>query len=718
MNKIIKWSIPFVSIIGIATRLSADEGMWLLNKLPMESLQQAGLQLTAAEIFNPGNPSLTDAIVLLGGGTASFISHDGLILTNHHVAYSGLQALSSVTSDYLKNGFLAGSREEELATSYTAQIVIGIEDVTDKMFSVVNDTMKGDERDRAIRSRELEIEEILPDTAGTSHDIIEMYNGVKYCLFTFKKIQDIRLVYAPPSSIGNFGGEVDNWTWPRHTGDFALMRAYVGPDGNPAPYSKDNIPFHPRKFLTVSTAGYAEGSFAMIIGFPGRTYRFRDAASIETARDITMPATINLYKTRMDIIEQMGRDDRSIQIEYASRVRRLANTYKKYVGVLEGMHHANLIAQKRAEEVELAAFIASSPDRSEKYSTILTDLQEAADFYRTYELKSLLLSNIASGVEMVRVANRVRAFLSSMSKDSTGSILPPTEEQLTSVREYIATALAHVNTAIDKETLAQLILKSRQLPAGQQIAFFNEIRGTGSAAEEEENVRDFVDDLYEDTDLSSLESAQKLLSAHTRKASADPFVHFAQQLDAERADANMKSARYNRMLEPLRLAYTRVRLLWTKDRKDYPDANRTIRLTYGIVEGYSPRDAVVYDYETTLTGVIEKAAAQDPFVVPDKLKSLWMEKAYGPYADTSIHAMPVDFLTNNDITGGNSGSPVMNAKGELIGCAFDGNWEGVVGDYVFEEQYNRTISVDSRYILFVLDKFSGADNILRELVIH
>jgi hypothetical protein len=638
-----------------------DEGMWLLDtigKLPVSDMKSHGLELTPEQIYSANGPSLKDAIVLLGGGTSSFVSPEGLMVTNHHVAYGSIQSLSSVKTDYLKDGFWAKTRDEELRTNLTAQIVTEIKDVTSEVLSAVNDTMSAGQRAAAIRERSREIERTAKGNSDLTCRVSEMYSGVSYYLFTFQALTDVRLVYAPPSAIGNYGGEVDNWIWPRHTGDFSIMRAYVGPDGKPAKYAKENVPFKPKVFLPISAAGYKEGSFAMIMGFPGRTFRYREASSVELARDETLPLTVELYKTRMDIINAASENDRSVAIKYASKVRGIANTYKNYLGTLEGMRRANLLDIKRKDEEQFTAYINASPELTKKYGTLLDDMAKANADLKTFNQKYIFLNNLTAGVDILRLANRFRTY-------AQGS---QSEAQKVALREVISTTFKNFDLNVEKQLLTALILKGADLPASQQVAALTDIYGDRTGTRRQQKVKDFVDDLYDDSDLSTPEGCEKLLEKGGEKIVKDDYLKFAAKI--------------------------------------------------GQVRPYKRRDAVEYDYSTTLTGVMEKETGKDPFIVPPKLKELWQKKDFGQYADPKTGDIPVAFIADLDITGGNSGSPVINGKGELIGCAFDGNWEAVVGDYYFQPALNRTIAVDTRYMLFILDKYSNAQNILKEMVIR
>ena len=699
-----------------------EEGMWMLDslgKLPIADMKKTGLELTPEQIYSQNGPSLKDAVILLGGGTASFISSEGLILTNHHVAFSGIQSLSSVEDDYLKNGFWAKTRSEELSTTYSAQLVVGMKDVTKDILSAVSDTMTPEERAKAIQTKSQQLEKEAKGSGENSCRVSEIYSGLNYYLFTYQPINDIRLVYAPPSAIGNFGGEVDNWIWPRHTGDFSLMRAYVAPDGKAAKYSNENVPYKPKVFLPISTHGYSEGSFAMIMGFPGRTFRYREASAVEVQRDVTLPTTIDLYKTRMNIIENACGKDRAVEIKYASRVRGLANTYKNYLGTLEGMRHSDLLTLKRSEELEFGRYLHSTPELSAKYGTLLDELAKADGELRSITMKQVLLMNLSGGTDVLRIANRFRSYAASFPVDSLGNnAAHGTDKDQASLREFIVSTFKNFDAGVDRQTLVALILKSSEMPADQQVAPFRKIVGDRTGSGREEKVREFVDELYRETALATRQGCEEEMGSDAGSIGDDPFVRFAASIDADQAPVTAKSSRINATLTRLRAKFIEAWLGWKKNSLVYPDANRTLRFTYGKVESFTPRDAVRYDYCTTLAGVVEKEQPEDPFIVPAKLKDLWAKKDFGRYADPKHGDVPVAFIADMDITGGNSGSPVLNGRGELIGCAFDGNWEAVVGDYLFQEQYNRTISVDARYVLFVLDKFSGAENILKELVIH
>ncbi len=698
-----------------------EEGMWFLDsvqKLPLDTMKTHGLELTAADIYRPDGTSLKDAVVLLSGGTGSFISNAGLILTNHHVAYGAIQSLSSPENDYLEKGFLAHTHEEELSTSYTADIVVGLKDVTREVLSAVSDTMAPADRSLAIRTKTRAIEAEATGAGDLTSRVSELYGGASYYLFTFLTLKDVRLVYAPPSSIGNFGGEVDNWIWPRHTGDFSIMRAYTAPDGKPALYARENIPYVPKKFLPVSRTGGKKGEFAMVMGFPGRTYRYMESAGVRLAIEQTLPTLIDLYGVRMSIIEEMGKDDRTLQIKYASKLRRLNNPYKKYIGTLECMRRADVVNLKEREETAFRSSLASLPDLRQGYGTLLHDMDSVTQRMRKVNLKSQMFANLNSAVELLGIARRLITYTEGFPHDSLGNTLEPTEKEKGPVREYLKKVFRNLDIRVDREMLIAMILKSDEMPPEGQITVLRKITGDKSGRELRPAIREYADELYEETALASQAGCEKLLDKDSAAILDDPCIRLASDLSEEEIPITAEVMAYNSAIGRLRSSYVDAWLKWKDGRLIYPDANRTLRLTYGLVEGLEPRDGVRYSPFTTLGGVMEKETGVAPFIVPEPLRTLWEKKDFGPYADPKLGDVPVAFLATLDSTGGNSGSPVINGKGELIGCAFDGNWESLAGDYQYQGRYDRSINVDSPYILFLLDKFAGAKNILQELVIR
>src|ERR1041385_1991964 len=708
------------SLLLFAAWTAPDEGMWMMNpldKLPWPEMQKHGLHLTPAQIYNPDGTSLKDAIVLLGGGTSSFISAEGLILTNHPGPCGGIQSVSSTQDDFLKNGFYAKTREEELSIpTYQAQIVMSQEDITSQVLDGIGSDMPPPQRADSVRVRLLRISQAASRKTGYDCRASEFYNGVKYFMFAYQVLRDVRLVYAPPEAIGNYGGEVDNWYWPRHTGDFSLMRAYAAPDGKPAKYAKENVPFKPKAFLPISAKGYDENSFAMIMGFPGRTFRYRTAAEIQLAKEETLPLTMQFFKKRMDIIEGAGKTDRGVAIQYASKWRGLANTFKNYEGTLEGMRRSGVLGERHEEERKFLEFLRSKPDLEARYGDVLPGIAKTQEELKIFNQKQIGYNNLAGGSDLLAIALRFNTLANHFAKDSAGTNRPP-ESELQSLKDFLPRALKDINVNVDRELLTGLLLMNAELPSSQRLQIVSHVAGSRTGADREKAVREYVKDLFEHSKLTTLEGCMKLADKPAGELREDELVKFAMELDKDNMPLQASTASYNAKIGAQRAKLLEAWMAW-KGPDLYPDANRTLRFTYGQVKPYVPRDAVHYDFVTTLHGVMEKETGEDPFVVPPRLRELWEKKDFGPYADARTHDIPVAFIADLDITGGNSGSPVINGTGDLIGIAFDGNWEAVVGDYLFQDDLNRTISVDARYILFVLDKFSNAQNIMQELVIR
>ncbi len=712
--------ILLICLIIFPNAVKSDEGMWMLDKidkLSLDRMKKYGLELSTSQIFNPDAPSLKDAIVLLGGGTASFVSSKGLILTNHHVAYGAIVSVSSVMEDRLKDGFSAKSYEEEIPIeNMTAQVLLNMKEITSEVLNGLTDDMSSQERQKVINTKLREIEKREKGSTDYECRATDVFNGVKYYLFTFEVMRDVRLVYAPPNSIGNYGGEIDNWMWPRHTGDFSFMRAYVSPEGKSAKFAKENVPYVPKHFLPISTKGFEEGSYMMIMGFPGRTFRYRTSYDIEIAYNEVLPMTVDLFKTRIDIMQNLTKNDRVKELKYANRLRGIENSYKNSLGVIEGMRKINLLMKKRSEEENFLIYISTQPNLQMKYSTVLLEMKRLLDELSQYNKKRIILTNFQMSSDILRLAQRFMTYAKNPPRDSTGKLIARVEADYAAVKPMIASTYKNVDLSIDKELLKAILIKAADLPMNQQIEAVSKIVGNKTGQKRIQAIQCFVDELYSDSDLLTQEKAEKFLTKSDKKILDDEFVEFALALDKDDAVVKEKFARYEADMTFMRTQLMEAWIAWKGDTL-YPDANRTMRFSYGTVKPLKPRDAVSYDYGTTLSGVIEKETGDEPFEVPTKLKQLWEKKDFGVYTDKRSGDIPVAFLANLDITGGNSGSLVINGKGELVGCAFDGNWESVVGDYFFQEPLNRTISVDSRYILFILDKYSDSQNILNEMLI-
>ncbi len=712
-------AVLFLFLTLLALPLSSkDEGQWMptqINKLPWSQLQQLGLQLTPEQIYNPNGPSLEDAIVLLGGGTGSFVSADGLIITNHHVAVGAVQSVSSVETDYLKDGFTAETRDKEIAIpSYSARVVVDMQDVTNEIYSTLSDTMSPESRTKAIRAKSTEVEKKAKGESDYICNVVDFFYGVKYYLIKYETLKDIRLVLAPPVSIGTYGGDDDNWMWPRHTGDFAFMRAYVSPEGKSVAYAKENVPYKPRKFLPMSTEGVQEGTFSMIMGFPGRTFRYRTSPEMQIQVDETLPLGIDLGKTQIDIINEARKKDHAVSIKYHSRVQGISNGWKYREGALLGIKSADVIKLRQNEETKFKSFLSTQPELQKKYGNIIYEIDQLYKELRTFNKKQIVLGQGFFVADGIRLASSFKDFANSFEKDSVSGDMKPTESSIKNLKDTYTNVLKNSDVNVDKTLLVAMLKKASELPTEQKISAVQKIVGDKTGEKLDKALWNFVNDLYDDSRLTTVEGCEKLISKDADDIKDDALVQFMMELDNDFAPLQGMTQKFNSKAGVLR---TRLMEAWLKYKNTeiYPDANRTLRFTYGQVMPYYARDAVRYNYVTTLSGVMQKETGADPFIVPEKLKTLHEKKAFGEYADPKMNDVPVAFVATLDITGGNSGSPVMNGKGELIGVAFDGNWEGMANDYYYQPSVNRTISVDSRYVLFYIDKYANAQNILNEI---
>ncbi|RLD61708.1 MAG: serine protease [Bacteroidetes bacterium] len=707
--------ILIVIILGINPYSRADEGMWLpmfVERLNYVDMQKEGLNLTAEEIYSINHSSLKDAIAIFGRGcTSEIISEEGLLLTNHHCGYGNIQAHSSVEHDYLADGFWAMSREEELPNEgLTTKFLVRIEDVTEKVLANVKADMTEEERYSSIDKISSEISSDAEE--GTDYDaaVRSFFAGNEFYLFVYSVYRDVRLVGAPPSSIGKFGADTDNWMWPRHTADFSMFRVYTDKDGNPADYSKDNIPFKPKHSLPVSLAGVKEGDFAMILGYPGGTDRYMTSYGIKMALDISNQTIVDIRDVKLKIMMADMQADQAVRIQYASKYARTANYWKYFIGQTKGLKKLKVYDKKVELENEFSAWVDAS-GKKEKYGKALSDNATAYDELSKYELARIYKSEaIRRGSEILGFSNGYASLKDALLKKDVNQ--EEVDKMIAGLKEQSEAYFKDYNQSTDEKLLAAMLkMYSENVPSGQQSEYLKKInskyKGDFSA---------FAKKLFAASNFATSEKVNLLLEKPSAKIiEKDPAFalitainnHYDKEIQPEITEA------YNLLDRGDRLFVAGLREM-QPDKKFYPDANFTMRLTYGQVLPYNPADAISFNYYTTLKGVMEK---EDPnnweFVVPQKLKDLYNDKDYGPYGeDGKMHTC---FLSNLDITGGNSGSPVINGNGELIGLAFDGNWEAMSGDIAFEPKIQRTISVDIRYVLFIIDKFAGATHLIDEM---
>ncbi len=703
----------FFSIILLFNiSIKADEGMWLLpliQELNIEKMQQMGCELSAEEIYSVNKTSLKDAIAIFGSGcTGEVISDKGLVLTNHHCGRKYIQEHSAPEHDYLTDGFWAMSMEEEIPTpGLKVTFLVRIEDVTEKINSVFIDNMTEIERQDAakIKGGNLAYEAII----GTHYSakIKNFFGGNKYYMLVYETFTDIRMVGAPPSSIGRFGADTDNWMWPRHTGDFSFFRIYANKDNKPADYSEDNVPYKPKHHLPISIKGIEKNDFAMILGFPGGTDRYMTSIEVNELIKITNANRIYIRGIRQEILlEDMLAND-TIRIKYANKYAGSANYWKNSIGMNKALKKLKIIEKKENNETEFTLWVNEDPKRKEKYGEALTLINNAVNSRVEYlHARQYIKETMLKSAEIIDIAFDAKDIYAALESNNTVEL----ESVITEFKEIAEKFYKNYNAPTDqKVVLAMFRIFAENVDNKFHPDIFNTI---------ESNYKQFVDKMFESSVFTDKNKLFEFLENPSKEILETDLAYItAKSINRKYDELEENLAPMNGDFDKGHRLYVGGILEMNEGKAMYPDANFTMRLTYGTVLDYYPMDAVHYNYITTLKGIMEK---EDPnnweFVVPEKLKELYNKKDYGQYA-LKNGEMPVAFLSTNDITGGNSGSPVINAKGELIGTAFDGNWEAMSGDIVFEPELQRCINVDIRYTLFIIDKFAGAKRLIDEMTI-
>lgn len=714
-----KITVSLFILLAISTFKSrADEGMWLpmfIQRLNYVDMQKEGLHLTAEEIYSINHSSLKDAIIMFGGGcTGEIVSPNGLIFTNHHCGYGAIQSHSTVDHDYLTNGFWATRYEEELPTpGLTARFLVSIQDVTAATLAGVTDNMTEQERLDKIRENSKKIE--FSNTKGTQYEArtASFFNGNEYYLFLYEVYKDVRLVGAPPSSIGKFGADTDNWMWPRHTGDFSVFRVYANKENKPAEYSADNIPMKPRQFLPVSIREKKKDDFAMIMGYPGTTDRYATSYTINWALEKNNPMVVKIRTKKLDILRKDMAADAEVRIKYASKYAGSANYWKFFIGQNKGLKKLGVFERKQELEDAFVKWMNEDKERVGKYRDALYNISTAYETINKYETAVRYNSEaIVRGCEIIAFARSFNNLAEELAKAAPDAQL--LRKYTNQVSDASVNYFKNYNASTDEKMLAAMLeLYYNDVPANQQPEYLQTIHKKFKG-----NWEAYSRYVFSKTMFSSKSAVDLFLTEPKLKVlQKDPVwplqTTFAD--NAKRIDDLVKPA--NDLLTKGRRMFVKGLREMQSDKNMYPDANSTMRVTYGKIQDYSPADAIDFDFVTTLDGLMAK---EDPsnweFVVPEKLKQLYNEKDYGRYGENG--KMIVAFLTNNDITGGNSGSPVLNGNGELTGLAFDGNWEAMSGNYAFEPGLQRTICVDIRYVLFIIEKYAGATNLIKELEIR
>jgi hypothetical protein len=720
MKRII-FSVHVCVLLSISLPSAAEEGMWipmLLRQLNISQMQSMGLKLSSEDIYSINRSSLKDAIVMFGRGcTGVIVSGEGLLLTNHHCGFGSIQNLSSLEHDYLTDGFWAMTRSNELpAKGLTVTLLVRMEDVTDQVLKGVTPGMTEQERAAAVKTNSGAIEKEA--VKGTHYEgrVRPFFYGNQYYLFITEVFKDIRLVGAPPSSIGKFGGDTDNWVWPRHTGDFSVFRIYAGKDNKPADYSSDNVPYSPKYYLPVSIKGYGKGDFTFVFGYPGTTREYIPSRGMDNTANKENPVRIGLRQKRLDIIGGAMDTSRLIALQYANKHAGIANNWKKMIGESREIRHLDAIAVKQETEGRFIQWANGDESRKARYGGLLSAFGKTYESYEPLSMVAVYLNEAGMAPEIVRVASGFEDLVKlSLNKEATSDEI---SKEVTKRRNAARDFYRNYNTAVDCGIMKAMLPELQENVTPEMLpAVFAEIdkKYHGDAAL-------YASDLYARSLFADSAKLYALLSGYkssdVKKILKDPGFIYARSMNE----------RMNKMVTPLlqplqarldslQRIYMSAQMEMQKERRFYPDANSTLRVSYGKVDDYSPADGVTYNYFTTSDGILGK---EDPavydYVVDPRLKELLTARDFGRYADTD-GTLHVAFTASNHTTGGNSGSPVLNADGQLIGLNFDRNWEGTMSDLVYDPLQCRNITLDIRYCLFIMDKFAGAGHLVKEMTI-
>lgn len=692
-----------------------EEGMFPLSEIHKIDLKKAGLKIDVNQIYNPNGTSLVDALVNVGGCTGSFISNEGLIITNHHCAFSAVQLASTPEHDYLTDGFVADTREKEIeAKGLTCRITDSYEDVSDRVLGAVAQITDPASRLQMINTIMKNIEdEAEQKDASIEAEVSEMFIGKTYVLFRYKTIQDVRLVYVPNRQIGEFGGETDNWVWPRHTGDFSFLRAYVSKDGKPAKYSKNNVPYVPKKHLNINPNGTQEEDFVFILGYPGRTFRHRPAQFIAYQQKKVLPYVSNLYDFQNQTMENAGKNDKATEIKLATRIKRNANVMKNYRGKLQGLQSIDLIGKKEQEDAALAKFINGNVEQKAKYGNLMADIDNLYKLINGDAKRDLWLAQIYSSTSLLNVARNINYFKSALQAQPADRKQEFFEQNAPKLQQFLKGIYEAYDLNTDRTIFKKMLTDAASFGDNERLTAIDKLNKPLNEAA----ITAYAEETFRKSKLSdeSFVWNNLLKSAKNLKEYDDGLLAFERDISSQIAALKPEKDRREGLLNKLMGDYVNVKEKFLK--KDFiPDANSTLRLTYGYVRGYWPADATYVRPYTTIKGIIEKGTLPNPeYSYPQQIKALWEAKDFGPFAKKDLNDVPVSFLYNMDTTGGNSGSPILNAKGELIGVNFDRAYGATINDYAWNESYSRSIGVDIRYVLWVAAKIDKANFLLKEM---
>lgn len=715
MKKIISYSALILVLLLNVFSARADEGMWLpqlLQKLNESRMKSLGMKISAADIYSINKGSLKDAIVIFGGGcTGEIISNNGLLLTNHHCGFDAIQNHSSLEHNYLKHGFWAKNYGEELPNKgLSVTFIARIDDVTKQAMEGITAQMAENERQSRIDKNLAEVRKQAKKESWQDVMTRGFFEGNQYYLFVTETYKDVRLAGAPPSSIGNFGKDTDNWMWPRHTGDFSIFRIYADKNNRPAEYAPDNVPFKPKRSLKISLDGIAENDFTMVFGFPGRTTEYLHSAAVEQIRTVNDPAKIAVRNEALKIIDGYMRADEGIKIMYASKYAGIQNAYKKWQGEVQGLTAKDAYSKKKNYEQEFQRRVMGNAVLKEKYGTLLADMEAAYNDFKPYGLARDYYTELVSKIELYNISSNLLSLISAYNRGGEKAYA----ERLKVVKGNVNGILDEFNLNVDKSLMSSMMKIYQHNMDSKYIApaFNNSLSAAGNDIDAMVKKAYSQTELYDRSYLNALfekspsEAMAAIESFETVNLFRDMLLQYQDNVQKPMAVAQEKINRLQR-------TYMQAQMDVFKEKQFYPDANSTMRVTYGKVQGYNPRDAVYYHYQTTLDGVMEKYKPGDyEFDLPAKLIELWKNKDYGKYGKNGV--MPVCFIATNHTTGGNSGSPALDAYGNLIGLNFDRVWEGTMSDINYDPSICRNVMVDIRYVMFIIDKFAAADNLMKE----
>jgi hypothetical protein len=696
-----------------------EEGMWLPHELPdevMAEMQDMGLELERDEIYSTSGTGVANAVVKLGA-TGSFVSPEGLIFTNHHVAFGAVQRISTPEKNYIEDGFLAETLDAEVpAYGYTVQVIRSTEDVTREVLSAVDREMPPLKRYKALEQVKKEIVSRGEAGGNVYCEVREFFGGLKYLLYTFLRIKDVRVVYVPSRAIGEYGGDIDNWMWPRHTGDFSFLRAYVAPDGSPAEFSDANVPYQPATYLRVAPEGLQDGDFGMIVGFPGRTRRYLTSYALSDFEDFEYPQRIRMYRQMVKILEEQSRRDPVAAVRVASRIKGINNRLKNNEGMLEGFERFGLVQRQQHMEQEIQTYLAGDPSLDRKYGTLLSDFRIVYEQRSRGAGRDLLLDLMLYRGTLLSQGMLLYKWSIEKEKDDMDRDPDYMDRWIPDHKRKLRYFQMGLHLGSDRALTKMFFIEMLELPENQRIQFVDEMFDGKTGSELDDALEGFLDDLYAGTELDDTDERLAMfdMSHEEIVGTGDSFIALAADLYDENEARITREHTFEGALHVTTPKWMKLIARWS-GHEPYPDANGTMRLNYGEVKGYSPDGDTHHTPFTAFQEVAAKNTGEPPFDSPERLLELASSREYSSYLHPVLEDVPVNLLTTHDSTGGNSGSPLLNSKGEVVGCLFDGNYEAMTADFTFQNDITRSIHVDIRYVLFIAEFVDGAHNVLTEL---